>query len=174
MTKAKYAEYLRSAHWQNFRKEVMDDSYECQRCEIPRWLAEIAYGQDLNLHHLHYHSLGNEKGEDVEVLCRRCHEIEEFGKSYFRKAESYTCTCCGYLHWDPRSNWCISCERLIVGEGVSTKVLKCGEPAGFERSLAFSLGSYLAKYGRRPEDVVTRMEDAYLRQLELNEVGFES
>lgn len=112
MTKTEYAEYLQSEHWLAFRKEILTDRSECERCELPRWLAEIAYDQDLHLHHKHYRSLGKESGEDVEVLCARCHELEEFSSTQFREVKKRVCRC-GRCVWNTYRPSCEFCEFLF-------------------------------------------------------------
>lgn len=79
--------YLRSRHWQEFRKialkraewrceypgcRAIDHSRPfCGRKEILRfkWLIE-----SLDVHHLSYKNLGHETVADVQVLCRKHHE----------------------------------------------------------------------------------------------------
>lgn len=115
MTKMEYAQYLQGPHWQELRKEAIDDAgSKCERCELPRWLAEISYDQDLHVHHKSYRSRGNEQPEDLEVLCRRCHEVETFGRSELRAPKAAECEMCGETHWDYRSDRCLSC-RIPTG-----------------------------------------------------------
>ena len=44
-------------------------------------MSVIAYDQDLHVHHKNYQNIGAELDSDLEVLCRRCHEVETFGES---------------------------------------------------------------------------------------------
>lgn len=113
MTKTEYAQYLQSAHWQAFRKSQIDGAEECQRCGIPRWLAEIAYDQDLHIHHLNYACLGKETGGDIEILCRRCHEVETFGRSELREPKRVQCETCGGFHYNPRFPICAICDNVF-------------------------------------------------------------
>lgn len=118
MTKKEYAAYLASEHWRAFRKEFLADMQsdglaDCVRCRLPRWLAELVYDQDLNLHHKHYRSLGAEESEDVELLCRRCHEIETFGRSELKTPQVAHCEWCGERHWDYRHPRCRTCQLLF-------------------------------------------------------------
>lgn len=76
MTKIEYREYLASPHWQATRREMLRTQAECNQCYIPRWLANLRDGQDFNVHHRSYVNLGNERPEDLEVLCHRCHQLE--------------------------------------------------------------------------------------------------
>lgn len=60
-----YAEYLKTAEWQNFRKAVLKRAhYKCQLCNA---------GGELHVHHNNYDNRGNELYSDVIVLCKDCH-----------------------------------------------------------------------------------------------------
>lgn len=60
-----YKNYLMTKHWQNRRLGVLKDAkYKCQLCS----------GKDeLHVHHNTYKNIGNEKKEDLIVLCKMCH-----------------------------------------------------------------------------------------------------
>ena len=110
-----YQKYLQSTHWQQRRKKAIEDSGNiCEKCDLPRWLAQIAYQQDLNVHHLNYASLGHEEDCDLEVLCRRCHDMETFGRSDFRAPKQTKCDICGELHWDIYGGICDVCLALLA------------------------------------------------------------
>ena len=94
MTKTEYREYLSSAAWLETRKLFLSMSPECHHCRLPRWLASIAYDQDLHVHHLSYVSIGNEDFDHLEALCRRCHEMETFGRSSLIAPWSSQCVIC--------------------------------------------------------------------------------
>jgi 5-methylcytosine-specific restriction endonuclease McrA len=79
---------------------------------MPRWLARIAYDQDMHLHHLSYANLGHETAADVELLCRRCHDLETFGRSDLAAPKSHKCPSCDGLHWNPYSDECDECFRI--------------------------------------------------------------
>lgn len=113
MTKTEYAKYLNGPDWQAKRKEAIKYAGDkCERCELPRWLAEIAYDQDLNVHHLTYANKGDEQPEDLEVLCRRCHEVETYGRSELREVKKAKCEGCYEPHWNYRSRYCAACVEL--------------------------------------------------------------
>ena len=114
MTKTEYAQYIASPEWQEKRKEALAfANNRCSRCSMPRWLAAIAYDQDLHVHHLHYQTVGDEDAfDDLEVLCRRCHEIETFGRSDLREVKSTICETCRERHYDRYSSQCSTCIRM--------------------------------------------------------------
>lgn len=117
LTKTEYREYIASADWQQRRKDFLnDEGGKCARCEMPRWLVVIAYDQDMHVHHKSYAHLGDEPWEDLEPLCRRCHEIETFGRSELREPPSAICDFCTKIHWNPRANFCETCE-VVLGFG---------------------------------------------------------
>jgi len=66
MLKNEYKEYLKSKHWKNKRKEF----YKTTEAKCS-WCGET---KNLNLHHLTYDNIGNEKLEDLICLCASCHK----------------------------------------------------------------------------------------------------
>lgn len=62
----RYQEYLRSEHWQDFRKQILSERKKCQNC---------CRKENLQLHHRHYKTLGHESWGDVIVLCGDCHTM---------------------------------------------------------------------------------------------------
>ena len=57
--------YLRSKHWRSIRARALKrDSRRCQTCRRTR---------RLEVHHLTYERLGEERLEDLVTLCQRCH-----------------------------------------------------------------------------------------------------
>lgn len=119
MTKSEYRDYLASPRWKNLRNDVLSRyGYCCGRCGVPRWLAEIFYDQDLHVHHESYAHLGtDEEIGDLSVLCRRCHEIETWGRTNLRELPFSVCDLCRERHWDPRSNLCELCRSIIGDRG---------------------------------------------------------
>ncbi len=60
-----YRSYLNSPHWRMVRNAAMKRAnYRCHKCGSKR---------DPNVHHKTYERLGNERDEDLEVLCFGCH-----------------------------------------------------------------------------------------------------
>jgi hypothetical protein len=61
-----YTQYMQSPAWQARRaKRLALAGLRCEGC--------TAYGVPLEVHHLHYRSLGHEEDADLEVLCKPCH-----------------------------------------------------------------------------------------------------
>ena len=67
----KYDDYLQSTHWLDIRKAMLrKHGNTCQKCKR-KYLEH-----HLNIHHLHYSSIGEERLSDLLLLCRECHEKE--------------------------------------------------------------------------------------------------
>jgi hypothetical protein len=117
MNKTDYRNYLASVSWRELREILIAerDGF-CQRCNMPRWLAAILYDQDMHVHHLHYQSLGHECPDDVQILCRRCHDLETFGRSDYPALKSSICTFCQVPHFDPYSDTCAFCSGILYRE----------------------------------------------------------
>lgn len=63
-----YREYLKTDWWRQVRLEVIRAAGKrCQRCS--------ATGVTLDVHHLTYVRRGAERLEDLQALCRPCHDI---------------------------------------------------------------------------------------------------
>lgn len=69
--------YLFSAHWREFRTWVLEAQKQrlsrniCERC--PSDMNEKTV-RELHVHHKTYERLGEERIEDIEILCRECHD----------------------------------------------------------------------------------------------------
>ena len=62
-----YADYLRSAHWQDKRAgAIRRAGGRCERC---------GRAGRLDVHHITYARLGCEADGDLVALCRACHEV---------------------------------------------------------------------------------------------------
>jgi 5-methylcytosine-specific restriction endonuclease McrA len=62
-----YDRALASDRWRQLRTRVLAErGYACERCGMTL--------TPLDLHHLHYRTLGEETPDDVELLCHRCHD----------------------------------------------------------------------------------------------------
>lgn len=113
MTKTEYQQYLASEYWQKRRQQFLDYNEECYQCHLPRWLAQIAYDNDLHVHHKSYENLGSEDDAQLEALCKRCHEIVTFGRSDLREIKTTICSVCGLEHYNRYSDYCVVCESVI-------------------------------------------------------------
>jgi 5-methylcytosine-specific restriction endonuclease McrA len=66
-----YNQYLLTEHWQKTRKATLAArGYQCEKCR--------KRGGELHVHHLTYARLGQERPEDLQVLCSECHRWEHF------------------------------------------------------------------------------------------------
>ena len=67
-----YKRYLRSPEWRERRKMFLEmANNECEECGSKK---------KLQVHHKNYDCLGDEEVDDVEVLCKDCHEDKELEK----------------------------------------------------------------------------------------------
>jgi hypothetical protein len=95
-----YCLYIASAEWKAFRARIIAE--RGKRCANPR-----CHGTDdeIHLHHLTYERLGNEWPEDVELLCRTCHEDHhdyeraEQEEAIRQRARAFIITPCGAAMW---------------------------------------------------------------------------
>lgn len=61
------SEYLQGEHWKQVRLEKLRSvGFSCENCRIPQF--------PLDVHHKTYVRKGNERLDDLAVLCRSCHE----------------------------------------------------------------------------------------------------
>lgn len=67
--RSNYASYLRSEHWRETRADALDRAdHKCESCGDS--------SGPLQVHHLTYERVGEEKPDDLQVLCRSCHAAE--------------------------------------------------------------------------------------------------
>ena len=60
-----YAEYLKTDHWFEMRNRMVQrTNFRCQLCNK---------SEHLEVHHNNYEGLGDERLEDLIVLCSECH-----------------------------------------------------------------------------------------------------
>ena len=63
-----YPQYLLTDHWQALRVGALKRAgFRCQVCNVT--------GVVLNVHHRTYERLGQERDDDLTVLCRGCHAL---------------------------------------------------------------------------------------------------
>ena len=69
-TRRVYETYLKSSRWRNTRVDLMKmRGASCESCE--------ARPLSLEVHHLNYDRLGHELPGDLQVLCKRCHQLAD-------------------------------------------------------------------------------------------------
>ena len=166
--KADYQKYLQSVHWQERRKLfIADTGHMCEKCDMPRWLAQIAYQQDLNVHHLNYQNLGHEEDCDLEALCRRCHEIETFSRSDFRAPKKAECSLCAESHWDVYGDFCEVCLALLsIKEPISLRfdyTSPCDNHAPIWKLVVRELVWYFENSPRRIDDAFSEISETIKR-----------
>lgn len=72
-----YLDYLKTPHWRETRaRKVKAAGYCCERCFQPGRRTRRGTIAGLNVHHLNYDRVGNERDDDLEVLCGFCHQVE--------------------------------------------------------------------------------------------------
>jgi len=71
-----YKEYLRSFLWKDKKEYIISLCPFCQRCgvEEKHWEEKGEVGKPLQVHHENYTRVGNEKKEDLLVVCDDCHK----------------------------------------------------------------------------------------------------
>jgi 5-methylcytosine-specific restriction endonuclease McrA len=76
----KYRNYIASIEWQAFRNLILKErGRKCEKCGVSQ--------VKLQVHHLTYVNLGHEKFEDVQVLCKPCHDAIHFPPLSQRRQE---------------------------------------------------------------------------------------
>ena len=68
-----YYAYMKSKRWRDFKDKVFKAKGRvCSVCGTTDGI--------INVHHLHYRTLGRERLQDVRVLCHNCHKNIDFQK----------------------------------------------------------------------------------------------
>lgn len=79
-----YLQYIKSKEWREFRQIALKHyNYCCAACNAK---------ENLEVHHIHYETLGNESVEDVQILCENCHKKlhdinKEFLNRYYKRGK---------------------------------------------------------------------------------------
>lgn len=68
MNKQEYENYLKTLHWKKIRDIMfsMDSEPACELC--------LKQDSQIDIHHIHYNSIGDESYDDLVMLCHDCHE----------------------------------------------------------------------------------------------------
>lgn len=80
---SKYIQYLNSQEWLNLRLDIITSRIKCERCGSKKCL---------QVHHKHYRTIYKENPEDLELLCKKCHESEHKIKSKTKKPKKKVLT----------------------------------------------------------------------------------
>lgn len=79
-TDERYNDHIGSVKWTKFRKEVLQlRGNRCERCKSEH---------HLQVHHLHYRNFGRELPEDVQVICKNCHDRIHGHKTYGKSGKT--------------------------------------------------------------------------------------
>lgn len=87
-----YLRHLASPEWKAFRIAAIEAcGRRCQRCATPKpYAVRPRSAEDsLQVHHLHYETLGHERTEDVLVLCPACHDLADATRKAGNAAEGH-------------------------------------------------------------------------------------
>ena len=78
-----YEDYMSSREWRRYREGYWKrNPHElCQRCGMSNYEHRIKFGTRLHLNHKDYRTLGCEADEDLEPICKACHDQEHSGDS---------------------------------------------------------------------------------------------
>lgn len=77
-----YLSHLNSPAWKEIRRQAIEAAgFKCQDCD----LAAV----DLEVHHITYDRLGNEKAADLRVLCPPCHRKADKQREWISRVSGY-------------------------------------------------------------------------------------
>ena len=138
-----YSRYLKSDNWKR-RRELLIVAHgsRCGLCGIPRVLANLYDGNDLNVHHRReaYARLGEEKPEDVEVRCQLCHGREH--------------DLCGARAYHTEDEWCLLAWLVLMFQQ-KARPFSLNAPEG--------LGDSYLNITRKREATVNEIDIAFAR-----------
>jgi len=117
----KYKKAISSQHWKDLRNtKYQEQSGRCQGCGKPFIISRM------ELHHLHYKTLGEERSQDVELTCKPCHLIAD-RKRIIKKS---IVTFCNRYY----KNHGTICPNHVLARFISTKLIP-GLPTPQTRNL---------------------------------------
>lgn len=160
-TRTEYHEYITSEEWRVRRAVFLSRYPNCARCGLSRYFSKLrtVYDEDLHVHHKSYARVGCEEWEDLEPLCKRCHEIKTLGQSNLPDC-SYlavgTCswflyTLAGYFEFDLTEEYLREFMQKVGG--ASSSSLRC------------MIGDLFSSFTSMP--TVDDIDNAHLRALEM-------
>ena len=79
--RAKYEKRIASAQWRNMRRDF--GKLRGERCEHCRRATKPLF-----LHHKTYERLGSERPDDLELLCKSCHDVADRERALRGKVRS--------------------------------------------------------------------------------------
>jgi hypothetical protein len=95
-----YTEYINSPTWKRIRDEkIKSVNGRCERCGLSKWSVT------LTVHHRDYKHFKRERLEDLEVLCKKCHEgadVERVDNTTTRRTNSAVIR--GFEKWMDKGN----------------------------------------------------------------------
>lgn len=104
----RYKLAIASYYWQVLKRDIVFwCRSRCQRCK--------SHGP-LELHHLHYHSLGRERPEDVEALCKACHKIADSERAVEGRRRSWDARLDGWASRKYGEDWADAGDGDSVAE----------------------------------------------------------
>ena len=92
-----YQDYINSHKWKAFRDEIL--TTRGRKCEV----CGKTEGE-MHVHHLHYQNFRHEKPEDVQVICRGCHNLHHFGVQEPTKERKAAQNFARLLKWEDQKN----------------------------------------------------------------------
>lgn len=88
MTRPKYQDYIKSPEWERVRKRILKRARgKCEKCRKR---------PPIQVHHLTYARLGNERDEDLLAVCGPCHQAFHPEKQFLQPCfvGEYVCALC--------------------------------------------------------------------------------
>lgn len=108
----KYEKTLNSPHWKSLRRQkYKEQGGRCLHCD------QYKQAHQLELHHLHYDTLGEEKSEDVEMLCKLCHLIADRHRHLQKSLDTFH-----DRYWENHNNE--ECPNSVLIKFIQTKLCR--------------------------------------------------
>ncbi len=163
-----YEEYLNTLEWGEKRAKALDRAeYRCQVCNSP---------DGLQVHHRTYENKGEEKPEDLTVLCEKCHSI--YHSNYAAGQQTRTIRDAledvrvrsEYLHQHENTIYGIptgfgDLDKLLGGLQRSDMIVVASRPSIGKTSLALGIGFQAARrWGKHVVIFSLEMSDEQLVQ----------
>lgn len=142
MSKKAYSEYLKSKHWREIRNAaIVHADRRCQLCDSSK---------GLQVHHRNYKSLGQERLDDVVVLCGACHHAFHFPGDHL--TDVWNRYCADVEKSNPKRAAFLS---ITLPEGLDNGILFLACPNKFtlDRVIKFFLAEDLARIGENIHSV---------------------